>query len=55
MAHIDEENIVIKLSELIKDGECEKTTYINDELLATIETVVQELVPAGIVVEVIKA
>lgn len=55
MAHIDEENIVIKLSEMIKDDACDKTTYIDAELLLTIETVVQGLVPAGVMVEVVKA
>lgn len=52
MAQILEEKIVIKMSELAKDDPCDRTTYITQEMLETIESVVQELVPAGIIVEV---
>lgn len=53
MAKIHEELIVIKLSKLHKDDE-KITEIIGDDVAASLETVVQELVGAGVVVEVIK-
>ena len=54
MARIEETVLVIKLSQLRKDTDsCEQTGY--DDLLPTIEEVVQQLVSSDVVVEVIKA
>lgn len=54
MARIEETVLVIKLSQLRKDNDnCEQIGY--DELLPTIEEVVQQLVASDVVVEVIKA
>lgn len=51
MAKIYEESIVIKLSKLVKnDQQVESMT--NDEILAALEQVVQELVGDSIVVEI---
>ena len=54
MAKIEETLFVVKLSQLVKDKgtAAEKTGY--DELPATIEQVVQELVASDVVVEVEK-
>ena len=55
MARIEETVFVVKLSQLVKDkGDiAEKTGF--DDLPATIEQVVQELVASDVVVEVEKA
>lgn len=54
MAKIEETVLVIKLSQLRKDNDnCEQIGY--DELLPTIEEVVQQLVASDVVVEVLKA
>lgn len=52
MAKIMEESVVIKLSVLVSDKAPDVVTNINEELLQTLQTVVQELVPAGVIVEV---
>ena len=52
MAQLLEENVVIKLSRLVKKNDAPEL-IITDELLATIEQVVQELV-GGAIVEVEK-
>jgi len=54
MASIHEEHIVIRLSSIVKDIQTANNSVVNDELLASIEAIVQELVPTGIVVEVSK-
>jgi hypothetical protein len=51
MATIVEETIVIKLSRISK-GKDPLAVLIDSDLLTTIETVVQELVDASVVVEV---
>lgn len=51
MAKIYEEAIVIKLSKLVKNHG-DTTTMINDDLLAALEQVAQELVGKEILVEV---
>jgi hypothetical protein len=55
MARIEETVFVVKLSQLVKDkGDiAEKTGF--DELPATLEQVIQELVASDVVVEVEKA
>jgi len=55
MARIEETIFVVKLSQLVKDrgDTTSKSTY--DDLPATIEQVVQELVAGDIVVEVERA
>lgn len=55
MAKIEETIFVVKLSKLVRDsGEaCESTGF--DELPATIEEVVQQLVAGDVIVEVEKA
>ncbi len=50
MAQIVEEIIVIKLSRIVKDG-AKSESMGNQELLTTLETVAQELVGDGVVVE----
>lgn len=51
MAEIKKDLIVIEVSQLVKN-EADVDSVINDELLSTIESVAQELVPAGAIVEV---
>lgn len=53
MAKIHEELIVIKLSKLHKDSES-IGTIAGEETTANLEAVVQELVGADVIVEVIK-
>jgi hypothetical protein len=53
MAQIHEELIVIKLSKLHKDGNA-ASTLANDDIISSIEQVVQQLVAADVIVEVIK-
>lgn len=52
MAKIVEESVTIKLSVLVPNDSPDPESNINDELLQTLETVAQELVPAGVVIEV---
>lgn len=51
MAKIFEETIVITLSKVVKNGQ-EANTNIDDELLTSLESVVQELAGDTVVVEV---
>jgi hypothetical protein len=53
MAKIVEELVVVKVSQLVKDGS-EGDSKVNDELVTALEQVVSELVGEGAVVEVIK-
>jgi len=54
MAKIHEELVAIKLSKLVRDNESPEQ-IITEEITATLETVVQEMVNSGsVVVEVIK-
>lgn len=55
MAKIVEDVLVIKFSQIVKDGAAEQTTCITEEVQAAIEQVAQELVGANIVVEVVSA
>lgn len=52
MAKIIEELIIIKLSRLVKDNERQLESTASEELLTSLETVVQELVGSDIIVEV---
>jgi len=53
MAQILEENIVIKVSKLIKTQSGE--TLVSDDVLKALESVAEELLGAGVIVEVEKA
>ena len=53
MAQILEENIVIKVSKLVKNQSGE--TLVSDDVLAALESVAEELLGAGVIVEVEKA
>lgn len=53
MAQIIEENIVIKVSKLVKNGSGEN--LVPDETLQAIEQVAQELLGESVIVEVEKA
>lgn len=50
MAKIQETIFIVKLSQLVRDGD--QATGQFGDLPATLEQVVQELVPGGVVVEV---
>jgi hypothetical protein len=54
MAKIHEEIVLIKLSKLVKETDG-PTTVANDDLLAALGVVAEELAGAGIIVEVEKA
>lgn len=53
MAKIVEEALVIKVSQLVKDGTAAEER-LTDEICATLEQVVAEVVGDGCVVEVVK-
>lgn len=53
MAQILEENIVIKVSKLVKNGGGE--TLVQEDTLVALEQVAQELLGEGVIVEVEKA
>ena len=54
MAKIIEDVLVIKLSKIVKDSE-EGNSIASDEVQAALEQVTQELVGAGVVVEIERA
>jgi hypothetical protein len=54
MAKIIEDILVIKLSKIVKDSE-EGNSIAGDEVQAALEQVAQELVGAGVVVEIERA
>lgn len=54
MAKIHEEVIVIKISKLVKDTDA-PAPLANDELVASLGAVAEELAGAGVVVEVERA
>lgn len=54
MAQIHEEVVIVKLSKLVKAGTGGEP-LAGDEFVAAIEQVAQELVAAGVIVEVEKA
>lgn len=53
MAKIHEELIIVKLSKLHKDAES-AGTLAGEDIAASLEAIVQELVGADVVVEIIK-
>lgn len=53
MAQIQSESIVITFSKLVKGEPTD--TLTNEETLAALEQVAQELVAAGVIVEAVKA
>lgn len=53
MAHIIEENIIIKVSKLVKAGTNE--VLVPEETLQALESVVQELLNDSVIVEIEKA
>jgi hypothetical protein len=54
MAKIQEELIVIKLSKLHKDSQTQTSNLAGNDVVAGLEAVVQELVGADVIVEVIQ-
>ena len=53
MAQLNEDMLVIKVSELLKDSD-EQRKIMNPEIVSTIEAAVQELVGPGKLVEIIQ-
>ena len=53
MAKLNEDMVVIKVSELLKDSD-EQRKIMNQEIVSTIEAAVQELVGPGKLVEIIQ-
>tara|TARA_B100000965_G_scaffold341523_1_gene310345 strand:- start:8076 stop:8252 length:177 start_codon:yes stop_codon:yes gene_type:complete len=53
MAKLNEDMVVIKVSELLKDTD-EQRKIMNPEIVGTIEAAVQELVGPGKLVEIIQ-
>jgi|TARA_B100000085_G_scaffold229636_1_gene215900 uncharacterized protein YccT (UPF0319 family) len=53
MAKLNEDMVVIKVSELLKDSD-ENRKILNQDIVSTIEAAVQELVGAGKLVEIIQ-
>ena len=53
MAKLNEDMVVIKVSELLKDSD-EQRKIMNPDIVSTIEAAVQELVGAGKLVEIIQ-
>lgn len=53
MAQISEEHIIIKVSQLVRDGESAESKLSTD-IVESLEQVVSELVGSGCVVEVAK-
>lgn len=52
MAKVYTEQLVIKLSKLVKDSKKDLESNLTEELIAAVEQVAQELAPNGVVVEV---
>ena len=55
MAKIVEEIVVIKFSKIVKDNDPSKVEIANNEVLAALEQVAQELAGDSVVVEAVKA
>tara|TARA_B100000085_G_scaffold268588_1_gene279176 strand:+ start:121 stop:297 length:177 start_codon:yes stop_codon:yes gene_type:complete len=53
MAKLNEDMVVIKVSELLKDSDAQRK-ILDQEIVNTIEAAVQELVGAGKLVEIIQ-
>jgi hypothetical protein len=54
MAKLQEDVLVIKISKLVKDSDLVDTT-VNEDLITSLEAVVQELVGTGTLVEITAA
>jgi uncharacterized protein YccT (UPF0319 family) len=54
VAQVQQETVVITVSKLVKDG-ADAATLISDEVITALESVAEELVGAGVVVEAAKA
>lgn len=54
MAKLQEDTLVIKISKLVKDSD-EAGTALTEELITSLEAVVQELAGAGVLVEITAA
>ena len=52
MAKIQKQTLVITFSRLVRDAEDDSHDQIGEDMISTIEQVVQELSPPGIMVEV---
>ncbi|HET8688622.1 MAG TPA: hypothetical protein VFM18_18565 [Methanosarcina sp.] len=52
MAKIAKQQVVITLSTLIKDSDTDVANMVTEDLLTNLEVVTQELVGAGVIVEV---
>lgn len=56
MAKVHEENIVITVSKLVKnDQDIAELSFVNDEALAALASVAEELLGDGVVVEINRA
>jgi hypothetical protein len=55
MAKIVEDVIVIKFSKIVKDSDNHDTVIIDDENIAALEQVAQELAGTGAIVEAVRA
>jgi hypothetical protein len=55
MAKIYEEVLVIKVSKLVADKSSNTTSIVRDDIVDSIEAVVQELVGENVIVEIEKA
>lgn len=53
MAKLNEEMLVIKISELLRDTEAQKQ-ILDDDMCTNLEAVIQELAGAGKLVEILK-
>ena len=53
MAKLNEEMIVIKVSELLRDSD-EVTKILDDDMVTNLEAVIQEIAGAGKLVEIIR-
>jgi hypothetical protein len=54
MAKIKEEMLIVKVSTLVKDSGGKDTTVFSDDVVATLEDAISEMVGSGHVVEIIK-
>jgi hypothetical protein len=54
VAHVQTETVVITVNKLVKDG-AKLDTLISDDTITALESVAEELVGAGVVVEATKA
>ena len=53
MAKILENNLVFRLSKIVKDDDPDNEQFIDEDMLANLEQVVQEIAGISIVVEIV--